>query len=67
VKGASPRPRGKHPDTVALEQDLTDAVGLTVEIQDKGGVGAVLVRYQSLEQLDDICQRLTGGISYEGE
>ena len=58
---------GKHPDTVSLEQDLSEAVGLAVEIDDKGGKGAVLVRYQTLEQLDDICQRLTGGITYQAE
>jgi ParB family chromosome partitioning protein len=56
-------PRGataKDADTRALEQDLSDTLGLTVEILDREGVGEVRVRYASLEQLDSICQRLSG-------
>jgi ParB family chromosome partitioning protein len=53
--------RGKDPDTVALENDLSEALGLSVEIADDGGRGVLHIRYESLEQLDDVCQRLTGG------
>ncbi len=53
--------RGKDPDTRALEQDLSEAVGLAVEIDDKGGKGELRIRYSTLEQLDDICRRLSGG------
>jgi ParB family chromosome partitioning protein len=57
----SSAPRGaKDADTRALEQDLSDALGLTVEILDREGAGEVRVRYASLEQLDSICQRLSG-------
>jgi ParB family chromosome partitioning protein len=52
-------PREKTPDTLALEQDLEDMLGLTVSIEDRGGEGELRVRYASLEQLDDICQRLS--------
>ena len=54
-------PRGKDADTAALEQDLSEALGLFVEIKDRNGAGEVRVRYASLEQLDTLCQRLSGG------
>ncbi len=51
--------RGKDPDTRALEMDLSDAVGLVVEIDDSDGRGAVTIRYDTLEQLDELCRRLS--------
>ena len=51
--------RGKDADTVALETDLSDALGLGVTIRDSGGAGEVRIRYRSLEQLDEICRRLS--------
>ena len=54
-------PLDKDADTQALEQDLSQALGLRVEIVDRQGAGEVRVRYASLEQLDSICQRLSGG------
>jgi len=47
-------------DTRALEADLTAALGLPVAISHspaKGG--SVTLSYRSLEQLDDLCRRLT--------
>jgi ParB family chromosome partitioning protein len=59
------RPRaprgGKDADTLALETDLSDVLGLKVEIRDSGGAGEVRIRYASLEQLDDVCRRLSRG------
>ena len=52
---------GKDADTQALEQDLSEALGLSVEIKDRNGAGEVRVRYASLEELDSLCQRLSGG------
>ena len=52
-------PRGKDADTVALENDLSDSLGLTVEILDQDGAGEVRVRYETLEQLDELCRRLS--------
>lgn len=49
----------KDPDTVALEHDISTLLGLAVVIEDDAGVGEVRIRYQSLEQLDDLCRRLT--------
>jgi len=48
-------------DIAALEQDLTDALGLKVALADKGGKGEITVKYGSLEQLDDVCRRLMRG------
>jgi ParB family chromosome partitioning protein len=49
----------KDADTVALENDLGEVLGLDVRIDDKDGSGEVRIRYTTLEQLDDICRRLT--------
>ncbi|MGI8840689.1 MAG: ParB/RepB/Spo0J family partition protein [Caulobacteraceae bacterium] len=49
----------KDADTRALENDLAEALGLAVEIRDKGGAGEIRIRYAALEQLDDLCRRLT--------
>lgn len=47
-------------DIVALERQLGDILGLVVEIAHQGEGGAVTLRYASLDQLDMVCQRLTG-------
>ncbi|MDA0654426.1 MAG: ParB/RepB/Spo0J family partition protein [Proteobacteria bacterium] len=50
---------GKDADIVALEGDISAAVGLPVTIHHKGeGGGEVRVSYTTLEQLDEICRRL---------
>ncbi|MNJ38172.1 Chromosome-partitioning protein ParB [compost metagenome] len=48
-------------DIAALEQDLSDALGLKVSLADQGGKGEITVRYATLEQLDDLCRRLMRG------
>jgi ParB family chromosome partitioning protein len=62
----SPRRRAtktqKDADTQALEGDLSDVLGLNVEIDDVGGSGQVRIGYKTLEQLDDLCRRLTRAI-----
>ncbi len=52
-------PASKDADTRALEMDLSDALGMTVEISDRDGRGSVTIRYDTLEQLDDLCRRLS--------
>jgi ParB family chromosome partitioning protein len=47
-------------DLLALERQLGDLLGLKVTIQHKGGAGQVGVAFSSLDQLDLICQRLSG-------
>jgi ParB family chromosome partitioning protein len=48
-------------DTQALELDISNLLGLEVQILDRGGAGEVKISYATLEQLDDLCRRLTGG------
>ncbi len=48
----------KDADTRSLEQTLTDALGLTVSINNRGQKGEVTIKYKSLEQLDALCLRL---------
>jgi ParB family chromosome partitioning protein len=50
---------GKDADTVALENDLSEALGLTVEILDQDGAGELRIQYATLEQLDEVCRRLS--------
>ena len=49
----------KDPNTVALEKQVSDALGLAVVIEhgDKGG--RVTISYRDLDQLDEITRRLT--------
>lgn len=54
---AAPAP--KDTDTQALEADLSEVLGLKVEVLDRGGLGEVRISYASLEQLDEVCRRLT--------
>ncbi len=51
---------GKDADTLALERELEDRLGLKVAIDHKGPGGQVGIRYASLEQLDDLLSRLLG-------
>jgi ParB family chromosome partitioning protein len=46
-------------DTQALERRLADALGLTVNLSHNDRGGKVEIRYRTLEQLDEICARLT--------
>jgi ParB family chromosome partitioning protein len=48
------------PDLAALERQLGDMLGLKVHVTHKGEGGAVTLQYSSLDQLDLICQRLSG-------
>jgi ParB family chromosome partitioning protein len=47
-------------DLAALERQLGDMLGLKVEVAHKGAGGTVSLHYSSLDQLDMICQRLSG-------
>ncbi len=58
-KGSGPRRAGKNTDTAALEVDLEDALGMSVDIVDRDGVGELRIKYATLEQLDELCRRLT--------
>ena len=47
-------------DLAALERQLTDLLGIKVQVGHKGNSGTVTLNYSSLDQLDMICQRLSG-------
>jgi ParB family chromosome partitioning protein len=51
----------KDADTLALERDLGNALGLAVEIRFRGSRGSLVLHYTSLDQLDDILHRLSRG------
>ena len=51
----------KDADTRALEADITSRLGLSVDIRHGAKGGEIRVHYQTLEQLDDVCRRLSGG------
>jgi len=47
-------------DLAALERQLGDMLGLKVKVAHAGSGGTVSLAYSSLDQLDMICQRLSG-------
>ena len=47
-------------DLAALERQLSDMLGLRVRVAHGKGGGTVALHYRSLDQLDLICQRLSG-------
>jgi ParB family chromosome partitioning protein len=57
-KSQAPKP-SKDADTQALEGDLSEVLGLDVVVLDRGGAGELRIRYQTLEQLDEVCRKLT--------
>lgn len=54
--------RGPAPDDdiAMLQRQLGDLIGLNVAITHNGGSGSVTLHYATLDQLDMICQRLSG-------
>lgn len=64
AKGRSKRGGSeKDADIAAVQTHLEDFLGMTVRINTDGDPksGAVTIKYRTLDQLDLICQRLTGG------
>lgn len=51
----------KDPDIVALEETLSENLGLKVSIYDRGQNGEIVLTYDSLSQLDEILKRLGEG------
>jgi ParB family chromosome partitioning protein len=72
-KGAAPRGEaaapgaaaatGENADIRAVQQHLEEFLGLAVKIRPEADPrkGTVTIRYTTLDQLDLVCQRLTGG------
>jgi ParB family chromosome partitioning protein len=58
VSAKPKKAKKKDQDTTVLEKILSDALGLDVNVAHKGPGGQVVIRYSSLEQLDEIARRL---------
>ena len=69
VDGSSKRRRGAaapaaaDADTRALQDNLAAALGMRVRLDHRGEAGAVTIEYKTLEQLDEICRRLSGNLA----
>jgi ParB family chromosome partitioning protein len=58
--GGSHSGGGRNADIAALERQLSDVIGLGVKISYGPKGGMLTVAYSTLDQLDMVCQRLTG-------
>jgi ParB family chromosome partitioning protein len=58
-RAGSPGRTEKDADTAALEKQLSDALGLSVSVDHHEQGGRLEIRYKTLEQLDNVCLRLT--------
>ncbi|WP_374944235.1 ParB/RepB/Spo0J family partition protein [Sphingomonas sp.] len=58
-EGDAPR-KGPDADIAALERQLADLLGLSVRIAHSDKGGTLTLGYSTLDQLDMVCQRLTG-------
>lgn len=54
--------RPKDPDILALEETLSENLGLKVRIEDRGSSGEVIIAYETLAELDQVLQRLGGSL-----
>ena len=55
---------GSNADILAVQNHLEEFLGLSIRIVVDNGdptAGSVSIRYKTLDQLDLVCQRLTGG------
>ena len=61
--GAALATQGEDADIVAVQKHLEEILGLSVRIKSDPDPrsGAITIKYGSLDQLDMVCQRLTGG------
>lgn len=49
----------KDVDVMALEKNMSDLLGLNVQIDGAGGAGRLVIEYRTLDQLDDLLARLS--------
>ena len=59
-KRAAAEPEPKDTDTLAIEKQMSDFLGLKVTIEHRASGGKVEIRYKTLEQLDGVLSKLTG-------
>jgi ParB family chromosome partitioning protein len=55
----SGKSKAKHADLLALERDLAERLGLRVTIDGQGAAGVLSIAYQSIDQLDEILEKLS--------
>lgn len=60
TSGTAAKPRQKDVDTIALERDLSNLLGLTVQIDGSGAKGTLRIGYETLDQLDLLIAKLRG-------
>ncbi|GJL85709.1 MAG: chromosome partitioning protein ParB [Micavibrio sp.] len=61
-KSSGPRARsqqGKDVDTLALEKEVSNALGMNVSIDGSGQSGTLKIAFKSLDQLDEVLHRLS--------
>ena len=58
LQGNTPQHAAPDANIVALEKDLSDVLGMKVAISHKTPGGSVSIKYQSMDQLDDLMKRL---------
>jgi ParB family chromosome partitioning protein len=60
---SAPQQPTENADILAVQQHLEEFLGLSVRIKPEGDPrkGLITIRYTTLDQLDLVCQRLTGG------
>lgn len=58
--GGAAAPAGKDVDTLALEREISNIIGMSVSIDSRNGqAGKLFVEFKSLDQLDDLIARLS--------
>ena len=55
---ANDAPREKDEDTLALEREMTNTLGMRLTIDQRGEGGRLSVDYKDLDQLDELLARL---------
>jgi len=58
--GSTTTSSARDPDLVAMEQHLSDLLGLKVSLGFAGGKGTLTLYYSNVDQLDMLCQKLSG-------
>lgn len=52
-------PQGKDADTLALEEEVSNVLGMKVSLDVKGEQGILKISFKNLDQLDDVLHRLS--------
>ena len=56
-------PKPKDANTAALERSLSESLGFKVSVHDRNGRGSIEIGYQTLDQLQALCERLTQSVT----